>query len=317
MRICSLLPSATETLFALGLGEELVGVTHECAFPPDACQKPRVIQSLIQHEASSPHIDRMVRESLAQRRSVYRIDEPLLRRLAPDLVITQELCEVCALDAASVRQVVAALPSHPTIVSLHAHTVAQALDDILQIGHATEHLVGATRLVASLRARIEHVRERVAKAGTRPRVLCLEWMDPLMTCGHWVPEMVELAGGREVLGQVGQPSRRIEWTQILEAQPEQLILMPCGFSIERIKQELPQLCAQPGWYRLPAVQEGLVFLVNGPAYFNQSGPRLVDGIEVLAGLFHPECAIALPQGAAERWQPQLDVLPVRSWSAIR
>ncbi len=303
MRICSLLPSATEMLFALGLDEEIVGVSHECDFPPQARQKPRVVQSVIdQDQLSSEAIDHLVLDHLRRRDSLYRVDVELLKRLQPDVIVTQELCDVCAVDVSTVHAAITALSSRPDIVALHPHTLTEMLNEILAVGKALGRKPAALQLVETLQTRIEHVKRCVADATTRPRVVCLEWLKPLMGCGHWVPEMVELAGGQEVVGKAGEPSRAIEWPRVVEAQPDVLVMMPCGFPIERTKQELDILLALPGWHGLPAVTSGRVYLVNGPAYYNRSGPRLVDGLEILAQLFHPQrCHGFIKPGDAQRW----------------
>ena len=289
MRICSLLPSATEILYALGLGESVVGVSHECDYPAEALRKPHVIRTVIDHEqASSEAIDQAVRTALAQHTSLYELDDDLLHQLQPELVITQELCDVCAIDSSHVARAVSRLPSQPRIVSLHPHTVEDMLEDILRVGEATDRRGQAEQVVASCRARLHDVRARVAGVMRHPRVFCLEWLKPPMASGHWVPEMVELAGGVEGLGRAGAPSRYVSGEEIVAAKPEVLILMPCGFSIERTQQELDQVTCESWWAELPAVRSGRGHLVNGPAYFNRSGPRLIDGVELLAGLLHPQ-----------------------------
>ncbi len=295
-----MLPTATEVLFALGLGDDVVGVTHECDYPPEAKQKRCVVRTVIaQDRMSSDEIDRTVRAALESGDSLYQVDVDMLRELAPDLVVTQELCEVCAIDTGHVMRSLAALPSRPEILSLHPHTLQDIFRDIRLIGAQTGREQEADALVRRLQDRIARVQDLVADL-PRPRVICVEWLKPLMACGHWVPEQVALAGGQEVFSRAGEKSRVVEWPQIREADPDVLILMPCGFSIARTRQELPLLTSLPGWEALRAVKSRNVWLVNGPAYFNQSGPRLVDGIEVLAGLLHPDRAGSLiPDGAAE------------------
>jgi len=302
MRIASLLPSATEILFALGLGDDVVGVTHECAYPPEALSKPRLVTSRIDHEQlDSEAIHRFVTDCLRRHESLYRVDVAMLQRLRPDLVVTQELCEVCAVDAKDVLAAVRTLSPPPCIVSLHPHTLREALSDILVVGRATERVAQAQQLVAELDARAARVQRLGQTVQVRPRVFCLEWLDPPMASGHWVPELVELAGGREVLGEAGQPSRVVNWSEIVAAQPEIIVVMPCGFPIARTARELPLLERQPEWPQLPAVRSGRVYLVNGPAYFNQSGPRSIDGLELLARLIHVERLDELPQEDARRW----------------
>ena len=299
MRICSLLPSATEILYALGLGDDVVGVSHECDYPPDALRKPKVIRTLIDQDTrSSEEIDQEVHRSLERRESLYQVDAEALRRLHPDLIVTQELCDVCAIDATQVSAALRALSYQPDVISLHPHTLQEMLEDIRLVGERVGHQAQAEELVASYRRRIDQVQTRLAGISRRPRVFCLEWLAPPMATGHWVPEMVELAGGIEVLGRAGQPSRYANAEEIVDARPEVLILMPCGFSIERTRRELAVVSAQPWWGRIPAVRDGQVHLVNGPAYFNRAGPRLIDGIELLASVLHPDrCAGLLPAGA--------------------
>ncbi len=294
MRICSFVPSATEILYALGLGDDVVGVSHACDYPPEARRKPRVIRTVIDPErASSATIDRAVRGALSRGESLYAVDEPLLRRLKPDLVLIQKLCEVCALSASQAERALSALPSAPEVIALHPHTIEEMLDEVRLIGARTGRAVRAGRLIRDFGTRLSRVRTRLDTVTIRPRVFCLEWFEPPMAAGHWVPEMVKLAGGQEILGRIGAPSRRVTWKEIVAGAPEVLILMPCGLSIERMRRELPRLMVQPVWAGLPAVQAGRVHLVDGPAYFNGAGPRLVDGIELLARLCHPDRCVAL------------------------
>jgi len=288
MRICSLLPSGTEILYALGLDDSIVGVSHECDFPPQAATKPRILSTIIDQERqTSDEIDQAVRQAIQRHESLYRFNEDVLRDANPDLIVTQELCEVCAIDAAQVSDVARILPKRPKLVSLHPHTLGQMLEEIRLVGELTGRKQEAEKLVGKLTERIERVKQLVA-GKPRPRVFCLEWLKPPMASGHWVPEQVEIAGGQEVLGQAGKPSRYVTWEEIAAAQPEVLLLMPCGFSIERTRRELPVVEQEPAWRTLPAIRNRRVYLVNGPAFFNRSGPRLVDGIELLAGLLHPE-----------------------------
>jgi iron complex transport system substrate-binding protein len=257
------------------------------------------VRSLIDAEQTSRTIHQAVSQALRQRQALYDVDVDLLQALQPDLIVTQDLCEVCALHADDVAAVLARLPNRPTILPLHPHAVKDVLEDIRAIGCATDRPAEADAFIAQLRARIARVRSAVAGAPA-PRVVCLEWLDPLMRAGHWVPQMVGWAGGCEQLGRPGQPSTRITWEQVVEARPDVLVLMPCGLLITRIRQELGVLTSRAGWDQLPAVQRERVWLVNGPAYFNRSGPRLIDGIELLAALFHPERAgTRRPDGAAE------------------
>jgi len=287
MRICSLLPGATEIAFALGLGDQIVGVTHECDFPPDAKQKPVLVHSSIDPaRMSAGEIDRKVGELLQAGTGLYHIDVAALRAADPDLIITQGLCEVCALDYNEVAAAAALLPRQVKIISLNPHSLSDILDDILRIGAVTERLSLATELVGGLRQRIELVGRQ--EPNIRPRVVCLEWFEPLYTAGHWVPEVVALAGGFDMLGHPGEPSARIEWGAVIEARPEVLLLMPCGFDVGRAVKESTPLRVLPGWNELPAVKNGNVFALNGNAYFSRPGPRLVNGLEILARIIHPE-----------------------------
>lgn len=289
MRICSLLPSATEIAFALGLGDSVVGVTHECDHPPEAKKKPSVVKSAINHHTTtSKEIDRQVGEHLKARKSIYEIDLPRFKKARPDLILTQELCDVCAVDYGEVVEASKTLPQEPKIVSLTPSLLSDVLQDIRVVGEATGKTRDAEDLVANLKSRIEHVREQAARSDRRPRVASLEWLEPIYGAGHWVPELVEWAGGEEGLAEKGQPSPKIDWSKVVQFAPEVIVLMPCGFDIDRTLKEVHLLYQLPGWKDLPAVQKSQVFAVNGHAYFNRSGPRLVDGLELLGQIIHPE-----------------------------
>lgn len=288
MRICSLLPSATEIAFALGLGDQVVGVTHECDYPPEARTRPVVVKGLIDPHQSSRQVDSTVGERLRAKKGLYAIDLALFREASPDFVLTQQLCDVCAVDYDEVVEASRALPKKPTIVSLSPNRLADLLHDIKRVGKAAGKEKEAEGLVRSLLKRIEAVRERASGSDHRPKVACLEWLDPIYSAGHWVPEMVEMAGGREGLAKKGEPSRRIEWNEVVDLAPDVLVLMPCGFDIERTLKEMQLLTGLTGWEDLPAVRQHNVFAVNGHAYFNRPGPRLVDGLEILAQILHPE-----------------------------
>lgn len=287
LRIVSLVPSATEILFALGCGPDVVGVSHECAYPPPARQLPRVLRtSLEEAAASSAAIDAAVRQAVAARTSLYALDEALLQALRPDLIVTQSLCDVCAVGPAQVTSVLPRLSPRPAVVALHPHSLEGVFEDVRRLGAAIGASVAAATLCAGLRQRLHRVQHAVA-GRPRPRVACLEWLDPLMAAGHWVPEQIAWAGGEDVLAQAGRPSRRLAWAEVAAAAPEWLLVAPCGFPPERTRQELPLLTAQPGWEGLPAVQQDHVRLLDGPSHFQAAGPRLVDAVEQLANLFHP------------------------------
>jgi len=287
MRICSLLPGATEVVAALGLVDDLVAISHECDYPPEIRHKPVIIRSAVDpQKTSSPAIDRQVRDALKNGSGLYRIDEALLRRLDPDLIITQSLCEVCAVTPSEVQRVLAGVKRTPQLLALNPNSLEDVYRDIEAIGKATGRDGQAHRLVDVLKRRVATVQGKVH--GERPRrVICLEWLDPLYCAGHWVPEMVRWAGGVDLLAEAGIPSAVVSWERVVGCQPDVVVLMPCGFSLDRTATELDLLTARPDWKDLPAVQAGAVYAVEGPAYFNRSGPRLVDGVELLAALFHP------------------------------
>jgi iron complex transport system substrate-binding protein len=289
MRICSLLPGATEIAFALGLGDDVVGVTHECDYPAEAQQKPVIVRSAIDsHRMTSLEIDRWVSERLRNNQSLYIIDEEGLREAAPDVILTQGLCDVCAIDYTEVVAAGDTLPHKPKIVSLTPNCLTDVLNDIARVGEATAQSHKAKTFVRGLEQRIASVRERAAQSSTRPRVACLEWFDPIYFAGHWVPEMIELAGGHDVLGRKGEPSAKIAWDKVVELAPDVIVLMPCGYDVQRALNEAGVLQKLEGWRELPAVKAGKVYAVNGHAFFSRPGPRLVDGLEILAHLIHPE-----------------------------
>jgi iron complex transport system substrate-binding protein len=289
MRVCSLLPGATEIAFALGLGDDVVGVTHECDYPAEARQKPIVVRSLIDsNRMTSLEIDRWVSERLRSNKGLYVIDEKRLREAAPDVILTQGLCDVCAIDYNEVVSASESLAKKPKIVSLTPNCLTDVLDDVARVGEATGQGHRAERLVRQLEERISAVRKEVARSFARPRVVCLEWFNPTYAAGHWVPEMVELAGGYDVLGRKGEPSARTDWNKIVESAPDVIMLMPCGFDVPRTLGEAAVLKQLVGWHELSAVKAGKVFAVNGHAFFSRPGPRLVDGLELLAHIIHPE-----------------------------
>jgi iron complex transport system substrate-binding protein len=300
MRICSFLPSATEMLFALGLGDDVVAVSHECDFPPGALTRPRVTRSLIDPATmNSAEIDAAVSQAFAEGRPSYAVDMEILSAVRPDMVITQDLCVVCAIGGSDVRSAAARLDPAARIVSLEPHSVEDVLRCLLTLGEETGTEDRAEALVRSLRSRIAVVRNAVAGA-QQPRVLCLEWLDPPWVAGHWMPEIVELAGGVDVLGQAGEPSRRATWNEIAEAAPDVAIVMPCGFGVERALAEAPVLESVSQWQRLPAVCEDRVWVVDASSYYSRSGPRTVDGIELMAAVLHPGSTSEPAPDAARR-----------------
>ena len=288
-RIISLLPSATEIICALGLADLLVAVTHECDYPSVALGKPQITRSRLAPGMSSHEIDAAVREQLtSDAHSLYTIDRELLADLAPDLIVTQQLCTVCAVDMEDVLDAIRDLPHIPEVINLEPMSLSNVLGDIEMVGEVTSHQRASHTLVASLEARIQQVCETAERAHEQPRVAFLEWMDPLFCGGHWNPELVRLAGGYDPLGREGEPSERVEWEQVVEFQPEVMVISCCGFSEERARQDLPILEALPGYGDLPCVRGNRVHVVDGAAYFSRPGPRLVDSLEILARFLHPD-----------------------------
>lgn len=289
MRIVSLLPSSTEIVYELGLGADLVGVSHDCDYPPDVTKKMCLTSIDIDPaKASSSVVNDWVAGKIHSGTSIYHIDQEALKKANPDLILTQELCEVCAPSFTEVKSACKILDGERKIISLEPTTVDHILDSILTIGRATGKEKKAEQLVNSLRSRIKKVEEKVSSVRVRPEVGCLEWLDPIFSAGHWVPEMVSKAGGVDRLTQPSKPSIRIDWNQIIDYDPEVLILMPCGFNLEKTIQDSKSIKRYNGWLNLRAVQNRQVFAVNGTAYFNRPGPRIVDGIEILAEILHPE-----------------------------
>jgi iron complex transport system substrate-binding protein len=288
MRIVSFLPSATEILYLLGLGDDLVGVSHECDFPPEARQKPWVIRCRLNGKSFRQNkIHRIVSAELQAGRGIYTIDLELLKRLSPDLFVTQELCSVCAISHSDVLRAASLLCPRPHILSLSPNQLEDVFQDILNVGEATGKKKIAKAQVSSLRKRVLAVSKKLQVSSRRPRVVCLEWLDPLMIAGHWVPEMVRLAGGIDPLGEEGKPSVRMEWKRVAHSKPDILLLMPCGVKITKALRDARLLSRLPGWNDLPAVRKGEVYALDGPSYLNRSGPRLVDGLEMIASLIHP------------------------------
>jgi iron complex transport system substrate-binding protein len=298
MRVISLLPSATELLFAIGAGEEVVGITHECDFPPEAQALPRLTRDLLDHGGqTSAAIDRHIRAALHRGSSLYALDDELLATLRPDLVVTQELCQVCAVAyqevAAAARRIDGDLP----VLSLEPRSLDDILGTVTLLGETTGHEPDANRLVAELHRRLLAV-EALPPPRSEPRVVCLEWTDPLMVGGHWVPEMVRRAGGRDVLGIEGEPSRCVEWAEVVAAQPDLLVLMPCGFDLERTLERAAEVTDREGFGALLCSRTGRTVAVDGSAYFNRPGPRILDGLEILAAAVRRDPDEALPRGAA-------------------
>ena len=288
MRIVSLLPSATEIVCALGLEEQLVGVTHECDFPARVKSLPKVTNTLIPTDASSADIDQLVRDRLGGRSALYTLDMPTLERLAPDLIVTQALCDVCAVSETEVQNAACALPGTPRVINLEPETLGEVLDGVRAVAQAAGVERRGREVVAALRARVDAVIARTEQAAERPRVALLEWLDPPFSTGHWNPELVRLAGGTDGLGAEGRKSRTLDWAEVVAWRPEVVVISCCGFTAERAMQDVAVLEKVPGWTRVPAVQEGRVWVTDGNAYFSRPGPRLVDSLELLAHVIHPE-----------------------------
>ncbi|MGB9739295.1 MAG: cobalamin-binding protein [Chloroflexus aggregans] len=301
MRIVSLLPSTTEIVCALGLADQLVGVTHECDYPPTVRGLPVVTRSVLDlpETVSSAEIDTAVRERARNDLSIYQLDMALLHALQPDVILTQALCEVCAVPLRQVESVMAGGTAH--ILSFEPTSLAGIFGSIKAIGRALGVPERADALVQALNERVKRVRAQTARVSYRPRVACLEWLDPVFGPGHWNPELVTIAGGHPVLGVAGERAQRVAWPDVIACAPEVIVVMPCGFTLERAVAEAQALLPQrTGWYALPAVRNGRVFVVDGNTYFSRPGPRIVDSLELLAALIHPDlfAGWSLPNAAA-------------------
>jgi iron complex transport system substrate-binding protein len=288
MRICSLLPSATEIVFALGLGDSLVAVSHECDFPAAARRLPKITRSNIPDGLSSGEIDRFVTSALADTGSLYTLDVDLLEKLAPDIVITQALCDVCAVATDHLDEALASLSKRPRVVSLNAQSLEGILQDIQTAAAALGRPEQGVRLVARLRQRIDAVANKTRAVSHRPKVFCMEWVDPPYCGGHWMTELVEIAGGRDDLAVRHKPSYRIEWQAVHQFAPEIIVLTCCGYDLERCTKEAKRLLDRPDTRMLPAVCSGAVFATDSSAYFARPGPRIVESVEILAHIIHPE-----------------------------
>lgn len=285
LRIVSLVPNATEILFALGLGDRVVGVSHECDHPPAARRLPRLTGDALPRGLDSAEVDRAVAAQVGGGESLYTLDEERIEALAPDLIVTQSLCPVCAVSTGQVDRAVAPLRRCPELLSLDPKRLADVFDDIRAVGARTGREARAERLVAELEARLARVRRAVA-GRPRPRVVALEWLDPPFLGGHWVPEMIEAAGGEALLSRPGEASRRVTWGEVAAADPDVLVAMPCGFDEARAAAELERRRDDAAFAGLRAVRGGRVHPVDANALFSRPGPRLVDGVERLAALFH-------------------------------
>ncbi len=297
MRVASLLPSATEMVHFAGAKDALIGVTHECDYPPGVEELPTLTSSKIEgHSMTSAEIDAAIGRHLTDTGSIYALDAKLLEELAPDLIITQGLCDVCAVSMSLVERAIGGLKDEPEVLSLNPASLRDVLDDAVRVGEALGR-GGETRAkVAALEERLARM-EEATQGLPRPRVGCIEWLAPPFSAGHWVPEMVRIAGGEELFARPGEASARLAWDEVFEAAPEVLVLMPCGFdarrAIEEARRVLPKLS---GWDGLPAAKSGRVWAVDANSYFSRPAPRLVEGVEILGYILHPEVFAPAPKG---------------------
>jgi iron complex transport system substrate-binding protein len=288
-RIISLLPAATEIAAALGLMDQVVGVSHECDFPSEANERPRVTHCPV-HNAGlmSRDVDAWVRRALRENGTIYTIDEPLLRELRPDVILTQKLCDVCAVGYGTVAKLAQTLPGSPQVVNLEPSSLSDIFDDIRSVAEVCDVPERAHKVVVRLSGRVEAVRRRANRIANRPRCFLMEWVDPPFCSGHWGPELVEIAGGLDPLGCKHQPSVQIDWQQVLDARPEIIVLALCGYDVDLARRDYQLLQRFPGFDSLPAARRGEVYAVDASAYFARPGPRIVDSLEILAGILHAE-----------------------------
>ena len=296
MRIVSLVPSATETLFALGLGSDVIAVTHECDYPAAALELPKITRDVLPTGLSAGEIDAAVKERTLAGLSIYELDADLLRDLRPDLIVTQELCSVCAVSYDDVRAVAEDIDTHPHVISLDPHTVGEVLGDVRTLAQATDRKDEAVELIRDASSRIDKVRVAV-RGARRPRVAALEWLDPPFAAGHWTPQLIDYAGGEDALGFAGEKSEEHTWDEVAASQPDIVVVMPCGYDAEIAHRE-----AEMHRDQLAAVGAGEVVAVDAAAYFSRPGPRIIAGLELLAHIIHPEL---FPEAPAEVFTVEL------------
>ena len=298
-RIVSLIASSTEIICALGFREEIVGRSHECDFPASVAEIPVCTESKLDTSASSREIDDQVKSILHDALAVYRVKEDLLKDLSPDVIVTQSQCDVCAVSLSDGEKAVSAWIDSPAkIVSLEPNSLEDVWVDIGKVAHALDAPDRGERLIGEIRNRARKISEKAASLGRRPSVACIEWIEPIMAAGNWMPELVELAGGTSLFGETGQHSPWLEWEALRDADPEVIAVLPCGFDLARTREELPPLLAQAGFENLRAVRDRRVYLVDGNQYFNRPGPRLVESLELLAEMLHPELFGTAHRGSA-------------------
>jgi iron complex transport system substrate-binding protein len=315
MRIVSFLPSATETLYELGAGNQIVGVTHECNYPSQARKKPRVIRSSFDPgQMTGRDIDNKIVELMRSGKDIYIVDENTLKRVSPDLIVAQGLCEVCSPFTKEINRAVSLLGDRrPDVLVLDPHDLDDILVSIMDVAEKIGKVREGRRLVASLQKRIDNIvrsnssRSSSIKIKRRPKVLCVEWIDPLFTAGHWVPQMVDYAGGINCLSSAGEPSRRMHIDEAVQLDPDTIVLMPCGFNIEQTLKEMTTLARNEKWKSLQAVKNGNVYAVNANEYFSKPGPRTVVGLEIIAKILHPETSqhIRVPKGSYKKINTKL------------
>ncbi len=291
MRIASLVPHATELLFALGAGGDVLGVTHECDHPPEVLQLEHLTRDVLPPGLNAHEIDAAVRERTLNGEAIYELDRAALRKLDPELIVTQALCPVCAVSYEQVQEIAGELPSNPEVVALDPKTLGETLGDVRTLGQATRREWAAEELLLTATARIDAIRKAV-DGSPRPRVLAVEWLDPVFVAGHWTPQLIELAGGEDVVGFAGEPSQELDWEALRGAQAEVVVVMPCGYDAPRAHAEALAFGEQ-----LAGLEAGRVTAVDASAYFSRPGPRLIDGLELLAHILHPQRVPSPPQGA--------------------
>ncbi|MFL6516179.1 MAG: cobalamin-binding protein [Chthoniobacterales bacterium] len=297
-RIVSLVPAATEIAAALGLLDSIVGVSHECDFPVEVNNRPRVTSCPVHNVGlTSAEVDEWVRRALRDNGTIYTINEPLLRELQPEIILTQKLCDVCAVGYGTVARMAAMLPAPPQVVNLEPSSLTDIFEDIRRVAHVCGVANRGEALVGALLDRVQAVQNRALTASMRPRCFVMEWIDPVFCSGHWSPELIEIAGGYDPLGRKHKPSAEIKWQAVLDARPDVIVLALCGYNVARARQDYRLLSNFPGLYGLPAVQNRRVHIVDANAYFSRPGPRIVDTIEILAGILHPEIFPEFAQAA--------------------
>jgi len=288
-RIVSFLPAATEIAAALGLMDEVVGVSHECDFPREANERPRVTRCPVHNAGlTSGEVDEWVRRALRDNGTIYTIDEPLLRELRPDVILTQKLCDVCAVGYGTVARLAETLPDPPRVVNLEPSSLSDIFDDVRRVAEVCGVSERAEKMLARLSERVEMVRCRANRIANRPRCFLMEWVDPPFCSGHWGPELVEIAGGLDPLGRKRQPSVQVDWQKVLDASPEVIVLVLCGYNISRARRDYELLRRFPDFDSLPAAHHGEIYLADASAYFARPGTRIVDSLEILAGILHAE-----------------------------